>query len=501
MISPEYFILIGSSLIIFGLLLSKAGFKIGIPILLLFLAIGMLAGNEGLGINFESPYKTQFIGVIALIIILYSGGMDTDYSEIKPRIKEGISLATIGVLLTTFITGTFIYFIFKLVFIPFELTYLQSLLCASVMSSTDSASVFSILRSKDVNLKQNIRPTLELESGSNDPMAYMITIIIIQIMQVGADISAKEIIITLFLQFFVGIIFGFLISKLSVWILNKIELQNASLYAIFLLAFAGITYSVTDACHGNGLLAVYIGGLIVGNSKLNFKKTIRGFFDGFAWLAQLVVFLTLGLLVIPSHLISIAIPSVIVGIFLILLGRPLASFLVFAAIRSNLSIKAQTYISWMGLRGAAPIIFATYPLVMGIEHADIIFNIVFFITLLSLIIQGSTSTWFAFKLDLVDKSLPKKAFNLDFPDEIKSAVSEILVTEELLSNGNTLKDISLPMHTLVIMVLRQDNYFIPRGDTSLKLNDHILLISDDENALMEYYEQTGIKPYRMERNV
>lgn len=500
MLSAEHFILVGSSLLILGLVLSKAGFKIGIPTLLLFLGVGILAGSSRLDVNsFINPNSAQFIGVIALTVILFSGGMDTDFEEIKPRIKEGVTLATVGVLLTTIATGTFIYFLFKWTSLPYQLTYLQALLCAAVMSSTDSASVFSILRSKDITLKQNLRPTLEMESGSNDPMAYMLTIIFIQLIQAG-EMNIWGAILEFLLQFSIGAILGYFIGKFAVWFVNKINLPNSSLYPILLLALAGLIFSITDSLHGNGYLAVYIGGLVVGNSKLQFKKSITGFFDGFAWLWQLVMFLTLGLLVDPHHLLNVALPAIAIGLFLIFIGRPLAVFLTLIPLKSTLTCKARTYVAWMGLRGAVPIIFATYPLVEGVEHATLIFNIVFFITLLSLIIQGSTSTWMADKLDLVDEPAQKKVFNVDLPDEIKSALSEIVVTKDMLAFGSTLTEIPLPDHTLAVMVLRGGHYFIPRGSTNLLVNDHILLISDDEEALLQYYEQTGITPYRMEVN-
>ncbi|KGN69293.1 MULTISPECIES: potassium/proton antiporter [Porphyromonas] len=499
MFTPEHFLLVGSSLIILGLILSRAGFKLGVPVLLLFLGVGMLAGEEGLGISFNDTKIAQFVGVMALTVILFSGGMDTNFKDVKPRLKEGISLATVGVLLTTLLTGTFIYYLFQLEFMPIHLTYVQSLLCAAVMSSTDSASVFSILRTKEITLKQNLRPTLELESGSNDPMAYMLTVILIQLASLG-DISTFEAVFDFFRQFIIGAFVGWGMGKIAVWMVNRINLPNPSLYPILLLAFSGLIFASAYAFKGNGYLAVYIGGLIVGNSKLKFQKSVKGFFDGFAWLWQLIMFLTLGLLVVPSELFHVAIPAILIALFLIFLGRPIATFLTLLPIRSSLSNKARLYVSWMGLRGAVPIIFATYPLVAEVPNATTIFNVVFFITLLSLIIQGSTATWMAEKLDLVDEPVQKRVFDVELPEEIKSALSEIIVTQEMLAYGNTLTDIPLPRHTLAVMVLRGGHYFIPSGTTELQVEDHILLISDDQEALLAYYEETGIAPYRMEVN-
>ncbi len=499
MFTPEYFILISSSLIILGLILSKASFRIGLPTLLLFLGMGMLAGKDGLGISFNDPRYAQFIGVVALTVILFSGGMDTDFKEIRPRLKEGLSLATFGVLLTTLLTGSFIYLIFQVLPCGFKLGYLQSLLCAAVMSSTDSASVFSILRSKDVTLKQNLRPVLELESGSNDPMAYMLTIILIQFIQFG-ELSFWQGASLLLLQFAVGSLVGIALGYTTVWVVNKINIPTPSLYPILVLGFAGLIYSVSAHLQGNGYLAVYIAGLIVGNKRLHYKKNIMGFFDGFTWLWQLVIFLSLGLLVTPSHLVDIALPAILIGLFLIFFGRPIATHLTLLPLASDLRMRARHYIAWIGLRGAAPIIFATYPLMTHVPNAVEIFNVVFFITLLSLVIQGSSAIYVAEKLQLVGEPEVKRVFDVDLPDEIKTSLSEIVVTKEILQTGLTLAEIPLPQKTLAIMVLRDEHYFVPSGDTQLKEDDHILLLSDDQKALLNFYKENSINPYRMERN-
>ncbi len=499
MISPDYIILIASSLVIFALILSKASFKIGMPTLLLFLAIGMLAGEDGLGIAFNDPESAQFVGLIALTVILFFGGMGTDFKEIRPRLKEGLSLATFGVLLTTMLTGGFIYGIFYLLPIETKLNFPQCLLCAAVMSSTDSASVFSILRSKDIHLKENIRPVLELESGSNDPMAYMLTIILIQFIQLG-NLTIYDATLLLFMQFAMGVIVGISLGYITVWVVNKINIPTPSLYPILVLGFAGLTYAVSTRLGGNGYLSVYLAGLIVGNRKLQYKKNILGFFDGFTWLWQLIIFLCLGLLVTPSHLLSIAVPAILIGLFMIFFGRPIATWLSLLPVRSSLSTKARHYISWMGLRGAAPIIFATYPLMTNIPYADIIFNIFFFITLLSLIIQGSLATFLAEKLELIGEASPTTVFNVDLPEQIKTSLSEIIVTKNMLQEGMSLAEIPLPQKTLAIMVLRDEQYFVPSGETALQEDDHILLLSDDQTALLEYYKTHNIYPYRLERN-
>ncbi len=499
-LTVEYLLLYGSILVIVGLFLTRAGFKLGMPTLLLFLGVGILAGSGGFGIELNDPHIAQFIGVMALTIILFSGGMDTAYKEIRPIIAPGTALASVGVLITALLTGVFIYYLFQLFGKEFALTFPQALLCGAVMSSTDSASVFSILRSKEIQLKEQLKPTLEFESGSNDPMAYMLTIILIQMCQEDT-ISVWSGLGMLAMQLVLGGLLGYALGRIAVWTLNKIVLPSSSLYSILLLACAAFIYAATSELGGNGYLAVYIGGLVVGNARIPNKKNIANFFDGFAWLWQLIMFLTLGLLVNAQELFSVAIPAIIIGIFLMLFGRPISVFLTLLPFRKYFSLKAQTYISWVGLRGAVPIIFATYPWVAGIEHSQLIFHIVFFITLLSLIIQGGTVTSLANKLGLIDTEKKKKMFaSFDLPEEIKSAISEIIVNKSMIEKGDKLKDLPIPNHTLALMIQRDGSYFIPRGETALHIGDHVLLISDDEEALLQSYEELGITSYSLERN-
>lgn len=498
-VTAEFLLLYGSILVIFGLFLSKASFKLGMPTLLLFLGIGIFAGSGSFGIELNNPDVAQFIGVLALTVILFSGGMDTDFKDIRPVIGPGAALASIGVLITAVLTGTFIYYLF-LLFDGISLTYPQALLCGAVMSSTDSASVFSILRSKSVQLKQRLKPTLEFESGSNDPMAFLLTILLIGVIQAG-EFNTWSALLLLAQQLIFGTILGYVLGKVAVWMLNRFVLPSTSLYSILLLACSSFIFAATSKVGGNGYLAVYIAGLVVGNARISNKKTIANFFDGFAWLWQLIMFLTLGLLVNAKDLWSVAIPALLIGVFIIFIGRPLSVFLTLLPFPKFFTLKAKAYISWVGLRGAAPIIFATYPWLACVEHSQLIFHIVFFITLVSLLIQGGTVTYMADKLDLIDRSKKEKKFaSFDLPDEIKSALSEIIVNKSMIEKGNKLKDLPLPDHTLALMIQRDGHYKIPKGNTVLKEGDHVLLISDDEEALLESYEELGITTYSLERN-
>ena len=496
--NAEEVLLICSVTLFVSILAGKAGFRVGLPALLLFLRIGMLFGSDGLGLQFSNPQIAQFIGMIALSIILFSGGMDTKLSEIKPIASQGVVLATLGVLVTTAITGYFIFWLTGLVAGYETLTLAESLLMAAVMSSTDSASVFSILRSKGVYLKQRLRPTLELESGSNDPMAYMLTIILIAYIQ-SNGMNFLDGAISLAVQLILGLIAGYILGKVSVWIINKVNVENQSLYPILLLAVIFFIFSITSLLKGNGYLAVYIAGLVVGNTKIIHKKSIVTFFDGFTWLWQIVMFITLGLLVNPHELLPVAGIGLTVGIFMIIFARPITVFLCLLPFR-NFTTKAKLYISWVGLRGAVPIIFATYPLIAGIENANLIFNVVFFITILSLLVQGTTVTHVARWLHLTDAPERKDEFGIELPEEIKSAMSEIDITKEVLSHGNKLMQLKLPDHTLAVMVKRDGKYFIPKGNTELHENDKLLMISDNDEALLQSYESLGIKGFTMKKN-
>ena len=478
MITAENILLVGSVLIFTSILISKTGYRFGIPTLLLFLLVGMAFGSDGLGIQFNSASDAQFIGMMALSIILFSGGMDTRYSDIKPVLKQGILLSTVGVLVTTLLTGLFIYFLSNHTQANIELTLLVSLLLAATMSSTDSASVFSLLRSQRMNLKYNLRPMLELESGSNDPMAYMLTIVLIQVIGSGSNFDIVIILKDLFLQFLFGGVLGYAFGKFSVWLINKIELSNSSLYPILLLSIIFITFTLTDLVNGNGYLAVYIAGMIVGNARLAYRKETNTFMNGLTWLFQIIMFLTLGLLVNPHEMIDIAVTALLIGIFIILIARPVSVFLCLLPFK-GISNKARIFISWVGLRGAVPIIFATYPVIAQIPGSNQLFNTVFFITLLSLIIQGMTISKMArwLKLDLPEEKEGNE-FGVELPEEIDTHLNDITLTEDMLTVGNRLADMNIPKGTLVMLIKRGNEFIIPNGQIELHAGDKLLVMSE-----------------------
>lgn len=480
MITAENILLVGSILIFTSILISKTGYRFGIPTLLLFLVVGMLFGSDGLGIQFNSATDAQFVGMIALSIILFSGGMDTKIKDIQPVMKQGILLSTVGVLLTTALTGGFIYYISGWNSTNIQLPLLTSMLLAATMSSTDSASVFSLLRSQRMNLKQNLRPMLELESGSNDPMAYMLTIVLIQVISSGSQLSLALVAKGLFVQFLVGGVIGYAFGKFASWLINKIELPNSSLYPILLLSLVFITFTTTDLLKGNGYLAIYIAGVVVGNSRLAFRKEIGTFMNGMTWLFQIIMFLTLGLLVNPHEMVDIIGVALLIALFMIIVARPISVFACLLPFR-NITNKARLFISWVGLRGAVPIIFATYPVIAKIEGSHQLFNIVFFITLLSLVIQGMSISKMAKWLHL---DLPEEKegndFGVELPDEIDSSLHDITLTAEMLLNGNRLSEMRIPKGSLVMLVKRGHEFLIPNGQLELHEGDKLLFITENK---------------------
>lgn len=467
----ENIILVGSLLLFISIVAGKTSYKFGVPTLLLFLAIGMLAGTDGIGgINFDNPRFAQFIGVISLNFILFSGGLDTNWTSVKPILKEGLVLSTMGVLLTAVSLGTFVYYVT-------DFTIYESMLLGSIVSSTDAAAVFSILRSKSLALKSNLRPTLELESGSNDPMAYVLTIACLSLV-VNQDQSAWSVVPVFFKQMIIGGIAGFGFGKLSKIIINKIKLDFEGLYPVLVIALMYITFSATDFVGGNGFLAIYISAVYLGNQDLIHKNTILKMFDGLAWLMQIVLFLTLGLLVFPSQMVPYVGIGLLVSLFLIVVARPFSVFV--SLMFFKMKLRRRLYISWVGLRGAVPIVFATYPLLAGIDRANIIFNIVFFISVTSVIIQGTTLSVVAKWLNV---ALPEKVKPITEIDKLildlpKSALQEFQVMPEFHAVSKRIVDLHFPKSAFIIMIKREEKYLRPGGSTVLQAGDTLMVLTD-----------------------
>ncbi|MCO5234720.1 MAG: potassium/proton antiporter [Chitinophagaceae bacterium] len=494
-VNIELILLALSALFFFSILAGKASSRFGVPALLLFLSVGMLSGSDGLGIQFHNIQIAYAISTIALCIILFSGGMDTRIEEIRPVIAQGVILATLGVFLTALITGVLIWWILGMTRVATGISLLTSLLLAATMSSTDSASVFSILRSRNLHLKNNLRPMLELESGSNDPMAYLLVITIVSLIQQTTTINYWATAGLLVAQLAIGGIAGYLLGTLAVIIINRIHIGNNSLYPILVFTFCILIFSITYFAKGNGYLAVYIAGLVIGNSKFIHKRSALHFFDGLAWLSQLLMFLTLGLLVNPRELIPIIIPGLIISVLMIFISRPVSVILCLLPFK-KMGVKDKTYISWVGLRGAVPIIFAIIPLAENVPYARPIFNIVFFCTLVSLLVQGTSLASVARWLGLVEKPEepgPDVATDDHTEEEIKRISSEIEITQDTIREGNRLIDLPLPEKTLVVMIKRDGKYFVPTGATFLQENDRLVVLTNDDQDLKKTLAGLKIK--------
>lgn len=478
-LTTENILLIGSMLLLISILVGKTSYKFGVPTLLLFLTIGMLAGSDGPGgIHFDNPAIAQFIGIVSLNFILFSGGLDTNWTSVKPILKQGLMLSTLGVLLTAVSVGVFVHWVT-------DFTIYESLLLGAIVSSTDAAAVFSILRSKSLGLKSNLRPTLELESGSNDPMAYVLTIAFLSLVT-HQDQSIWSIIPLFLKQMILGGILGFVFAKASHYIINRIKLDFEGLYPVLVIALMFITFSATDFVGGNGFLAIYICAVYLGNQELIHKKTIFKMYDGLAWLMQIVLFLTLGLLVFPSEIVPYIGIGLMISLFLILIARPVAVFLSLAFFKMKL--RRRFYISWVGLRGAVPIVFATYPLLAGIDKADMIFNIVFFISVTSVLIQGTTLSVVAKWLHV---ALPEKVkpvseidkFILELP---KSRLQEFEILPDFYAVNKRIVDLHFPASTFIAMIKRNGEYIRPGGSTVIEAKDVLMVLADKQEDFEQF---------------
>lgn len=472
------FVFIASLLLLLSVVLSKTSSQVGIPALVLFIGIGMLAGSEGLGgIPFDNMEVAQFVGMIALVFILFSGGMETNIKSIKPVLAEGLSLATFGVLITMLIVGLLCSFIFD------NVNYLEVALLGAIISPTDAAATFSIFKAKGSNLKHNLRPILELESGTNDPMAYFLTISLITLLQ-EPDKSIYTMMPNFVKSVVIGAVLGYLFGKLVVWAMRKMNLSMDGLYVVLVYSLALLTYSFVELCEGNGILGVYIAGLIVGNSNFARHAIIEKFFDGTTWIFQIVMFLTLGLLVFPSKVWEVAPLGLLVAVVLTFVARPIAVFISTAFFK--MTFKDRLFISWCGLRGASPIIFATFPAVAGLNNSTLVFNVVFFVSILSVLVQGSTLTWVGKKLGLmVEGEEPDRNIELDLQGSNTTYSLDIVINKGSHCVGKRFGE--LVFENGVVMMVEIDGLcVVPKADLLIKVGHKFYITSqtrEDNNAI------------------
>jgi potassium/hydrogen antiporter len=468
--SFEYTLLAISILLIISIVASKISNKITLPLLVIFLIIGMLSGSEGIGkIYFDNTKVAQSLGVIALSLILFSGGLDTEYKTIKKILNKGIALSTLGVILTTIIVAIAAYKILNL-------SFKECLLLGSIVSSTDAAAVFSVLRSKKISLRGNLKPLLEFESGSNDPMAVLLTITAIQLLQ-KPETTFWAILFMLIKNIAIGFICGYIFGKVLAKILNNLKLEYEGLYSVFCLASVIFTYCISTAIQGNGFLSVYVLGISLASKNFFYKKSLVAFHDSLAWLMQIAMFLTLGLLVFPSKLVHMFWPAIILASILLFIARPIAVFICLAF--SKMRFNEKLMISWVGLRGAAPIVLATFPLIAGIEKADIFFNIVFFAVLISVLIQGTSIPYVA-KILKVDAPFRRKArypIELEKNENLDAELLEFIVPFKGKVIGKAISELEFPSDSLAMLVCRDNRYIIVKGNTLLQESDVLLFLA------------------------
>jgi len=467
-------LLVGAVLVLAGAGLSKVAARLGVPSLVLFLVIGMLAGSEGvLGIEFDDVEIAQQVGIIALAYILFSGGISTSWTDIRPVALPGAALATVGVLLTTVILGLLSSVVFGIGLLP-------GLLLGAVISATDAAAVFSILRSRGVALNKRFASLLELESGSNDPAAVFLTVGMIALITGDAD-GVGNLVVLFIQQMSIGLVAGWGLARLALWLINRLRLEYDGLYPVLTAAIVLLLFSATDLIGGSGFLATYVAGLTMANSTFIHKGSIQRFHDAIAWLAQIVMFVVFGLLVFPSDLPAVALQALLIAALLAFVARPISVLVTLLPFR--MPIREIGFTSWIGLRGATPIILATFPLVQGVEGAETIFNVVFFVVLTSVLVQGTTvsaaARWFSVACDTPVPT--SRSHELMISENAAHNIHEVDIGDGSPAVGRALFELGLPDGVLIALLYRNNTVHVPQGGTVLAPGDVVMLVAENDD--------------------
>lgn len=487
MIEIQYFLAIVASLLMLGVFSSKLSSRFNVPVLLMFLAVGMIAGEDGIGkIQFSNPLVANYLGTVAMAYILYSGGLDTNFRQMRPVLGAGGILATIGVFLTAVILGIGTTLVLGC-------SWQWGLLLGAVVSSTDAAAVFAILRGRNTSLKGDLQPLLELESGSNDPMAAFLTLFMIGLLQ-QPDISLWSIFPEFFGRMIIGILGGIAVGNGGVWLFNRMKLDYEGLYFVLGFTLVLFAYGFTETFNGNGFMACYVAGVAMSRKRFNHKKAITRFSDGISWLMQVILFTVLGLLVFPKELPGVALDGLLLALILMFVARPLA--VMACLIFSKYTWKERLLISWVGLRGAAPIVFATFPLTMRVENADLLFNLVFFIVMLSVLFQGRTLMPFARLLKLTNPLNDKASLPIEMEEmnSMNSQMFEFEISTDSRFVNLTLAEMSLPPNVLVLLIRRHGHFILARGNTRLEAGDGMLMMGEAEpmsKVAAEFFPGSG----------
>lgn len=490
----EQLILLSSILILLGIFSSKLSARLGLPMLVMFLFIGMLAGEDGLGrITFDNVNVSYAVGSLALALILFDGGLQTSVKSIKLVWKPAFTLATFGVLITGGITGLAAAYILG---IPL----LEGLLLGAIVGSTDAAAVFSLLRNAGIYLNERLQATLEIESATNDPMAIFLTVGLLQLLM-NQQSSGSELILLFISQMGIGAIVGISVGWISIKIINKIKLLAAGLYPVLVAACGLFSFGVASNLDGSGFLSIFVTGVVIGNHSFVFQRNTFLFHDGLAWLSQIIMFVMLGLLVNPSSLLEVWQEGLLIALVLTFIARPLAVVPVLKLFRFTRN--EITLISWVGLRGSVPIILAIFPFIYGLPGANLIFDVVFFVVLISATLQGSTLPYFARKLNLMQPPplLPAATLDITAVDQIDADLVEYTLGEDCSAVGRRLSQLALPDQTVIAMITREKSVLPPRGSTILMANDHLFVVLKPQNRLFLerlFSEQTSTELTVME---
>ena len=463
-------------LLIAGVIATKTSSRLGVPSLLLFIGLGMLAGSDGVGgIEFDDVDLARTFGIIALGFILFSGGLDTRFADIRPVLGQGIALASVGVVLTAGVIG-------GLASWALDLSLEEAVLLGAIVASTDAAAVFSILRSRGLAIDNRLGATLELESGSNDPAAVFLTVATIEVLtneQSGLALIAGSFV----LQMTLGAACGYGLARAATWLLNRLHLDFDGIYPVLTVGFVLLTLEAVTVVGGSGFLALYVAGVTMANRDYIHKRSLIRFHDGIAWLMQIAMFVLLGLLVFPARLPDVALDGLFVAAVLIFVARPLAVFLTLLPFR--VPIRQTAFISWVGLRGATPIILATFPLAAGVSNASWLFDIVFFVVLTSVLVQGTTIGIAARRLRLVDdRAAPARSVSFDavMTGDEGPRLHEVTIGPQSPAATRQILDLDLPMGVLVVLVRRGAVSFMPQGSTVLEVGDELLIAVEPQHA-------------------
>jgi cell volume regulation protein A len=461
---------IGPWLLLLGVLVTKLSRRLNVPALLFFVIVGMLAGSEGFGgIEFENYQLAQDVGLIALALILFAGGLDTSPRVLSLGLRPAASLATLGVVVTALMLGGFTAW-------WLGWSILEGVLLGAIVGSTDAAAVFLILRGHNTKLARPVESTLEVESGLNDPMAVFMTIAITEALMSPAGLSGVDVLFRLGYQAVAGTAIGLGFGIAGAWAINRVRLESSGLYPVMTLALGLGTFTLTDAVEGSGFVAVYLAGLMIGQRLTVSQRLIIDFHDGLAWLMQIVMFVALGLLSFPSRLWAVAGDGLILSAVLMVIARPAAVFV--SLVFSRFDLRERLLISWVGLRGAVPIILATFPVAAGLPNGLLFFDLIFFVVVTSVLLQGTTISWAARLLGLHSQRRPEPRHRLHITsiEQTDRRIMDYYLDQKSRAVGRLIKDLPFPHETFIAMIVRGGQVLAPKGQTRLEVGDHLFVL-------------------------